>query len=253
MFEVFSRANYAHHRAMNLAIDIGNTHTRMGVFAGESLVCNQMWESGAIEQLADRYHPKRCGIACVGTCPETLERELRQSGAEVVRITGLTPTPLKMCYETPATLGADRLAAAVGAWTLESGRPLLVIDCGTCVTFDYVSAAGEYMGGNISPGVFLRLKAMHEHTTLLPLVEPFGGYTSIGKSTAEALQAGASMGVRREIEGYVESFLRENPEGHVFLTGGGLPEMDFAKGKDISIEKDLVLRGINAILNETDS
>ena len=234
-FGVFSRTNYAHHRAMTLAIDIGNTHIRIGVFAGEDMVCDRLWEPGAVLELAGKCQPDRCGVACVGAFPEKLEGELEQSGVEVVRITGLSSTPLKMRYDTPATLGADRLAAAVGAWTLESGKPLLVIDCGTCVTFDYVSAAGEYLGGNISPGVFLRLQAMHEHTTLLPLVEPFGGYTPIGKSTAEALQAGASMGVRREIEGYVESFLRENPEGHVLLTGGGLPEMDFAKGKDISI------------------
>ena len=238
---------------MNLVIDIGNTHTRMGIFAGSNMVCERLWKPGAALELIGKYHPERCGVACVGICPEMLARELGQGGVEVVRISGLLPSPLKMLYDTPATLGADRLAAAVGAWMLKSGKPLLVIDCGTCVTFDYVSAAGEYLGGNISPGAFLRLQAMHEHTASLPLVEPSAEYPSIGKSTAEALLAGASMGVMREIEGYVDSFFRNNPDGHVFLTGGGLPATDFGKEKNISMEKGLVLRGINAILNETDS
>lgn len=238
---------------MNLAIDIGNTHTHMAVFNGSQMLREWQWEPGCLVQNLRGIQIERCAVACVGRYHDELRVELRQSGVEPLAVSGLTPTPLKMLYETPATLGADRLAAAVGAWTLKPGMPLLVIDCGTCITSDYVSAAGEYLGGNISPGEALRLEAMHDKTAQLPRCSIAGATVSVGRNTTQALQAGAHLGVAYEIRGYANDFLADNPEGHVFLTGGGLMRTGIKEEKRITIEKALVLKGLNAILNETNS
>ena len=95
-------------------------------------------------------------------------------------LTASTPIPLSNAYSTPATLGMDRLAAAVGAWSMQPGHDILVVDAGTAITYDFVSADGVYKGGNIAPGVSLRFKSLHDHTGSLPLVDSGGDIPLFG-------------------------------------------------------------------------
>ena len=103
---------------------------------------------------------------------------------------GVTPVPVSIGYNTPLTLGTDRLAAVVGANDCSPGKDILVIDIGTCVTYDLISSSAEYLGGNISPGPTMRLKALHEYTSRLPLVERRGEAPLVGYSTETAIRSG---------------------------------------------------------------
>jgi type III pantothenate kinase len=124
--------------------------------------------------------------------------------------------PLCNRYVTPATLGVDRLAAAVGAATLFPKRECLIIDCGTAITIDFLSAAGEFLGGNISPGLQMRFKALHTFTAALPMGRADRHTPLIGVSTQEAVEAGVVQGAVNELEGYLAQYTVYTP----VFTGG---------------------------------
>ena len=124
--------------------------------------------------------------------------------------------PLQLDYGTPGTLGADRIAAAAGAAAVFPGESCMIFDFGTALTVDFVTAGGMFSGGNISPGLSMRLKAMHEFTGRLPLVEAYEPVRPIGKTTAEALVNGTVSGMMFEVEKYIEN----NPGSRVIFTGG---------------------------------
>lgn len=168
----------------------------------------------------------------------------------VYRLTSSTPLPISIDYATPSTLGPDRVAAAVGAWSDFKGRDILVIDAGTAVTYDYVDAFGVYRGGNIAPGITMELKALNQFTARLPLIsfpENMGQLRSslLGRDTAEAITLGSVYSVVASI-GYYRSRL---PEGTVIVLGGGCGHhlaslCDF----DVHVDEHLVSKGLNRIL-----
>lgn len=167
-------------------------------------------------------------------------------GCKIV-LTHETPVPLRNLYASPETLGADRLAAAVGAAALLPAENLLVADIGTACTFDVVSAAGEYLGGNISPGPGMRLRALNHFTARLPLVSGHADFIpGIGQNTVEALRCGAMRGVVAELLYYSDG-------GHsrrIVLSGGWAPEIAalLPDGVERIIEPHLVNQGLNHIL-----
>ena len=181
--------------------------------------------------------------------PVGAEANLRLLPCPLVRFTSETPTPLRNLYRTPSTLGADRLAAAVGAWSLCPGHPLLIIDAGSCITFDFVAADGAYIGGNIAPGVHARLKCIDDYFPRLPLVEAEGPTPELGYDTETAIRSGVIEGMRHEIQGYIGHLKGKYADLLVFLTGGD--ELNFADTIKSGIFADqfLVPRGLNHILN----
>ena len=138
--------------------------------------------------------------------PKTVEWMTRHG---MKQLTADTPVPIRNAYASPATLGMDRLAAAVGAWSLKPDHDLLVVDAGTAVTFDFVSADGTYKGGNIAPGISLRLKSLHEHTGALPLVSAQGDAPQFGRDTETAIRSGVINGLRHELDGYIAELASE--------------------------------------------
>ncbi len=169
-----------------------------------------------------------------------------------------TPIPILNRYATPATLGADRLAAAVGAYYAArrihgtAHVPVLIIDSGTAITYDFVTAGGEFLGGNISPGIHTRFRALHEFTSQLPLIappdRPLPPHTlSLGNSTQTAIASGVMEGVRLEIEGYIRHFVLKYPNVLIFLTGGDSFHFDETLKKRIFAENFLVLQGLDII------
>lgn len=158
------------------------------------------------------------------------------------------PVPIEVLYDR-STLGSDRLAAAVGAYALETGaRELLVIDAGTAITYERISSSGTYLGGNISPGLHARLRAMHEFTSRLPLIEEVEESEGFGQSTRSAMQRGALMGLLYEVEGYIAHLRAIDPEARVLLTGGDAEQLCSHLGCQVEIVADLVLHGLNYIL-----
>lgn len=163
-------------------------------------------------------------------------------------LTASTPVPIKNEYSSPSTLGMDRLAAAIGAWSVEPEHDLLVIDAGTAITYDFVSASGVYKGGNIAPGKDLRFKSLHEHTGALPLIEDNGVVPMLGNDTETAIRSGVMNGIRYEMEGYIEELGSLFPSLLVFLTGGDAESFDIKAKRSIFALPDLVLRGLARIV-----
>lgn len=151
--------------------------------------------------------------------------------------------PVRLDYGTPGTLGADRIAAAAGAVDIFPGEDCLIFDFGTALTVDFVKGGGIFSGGNISPGLSMRLRAMHEFTGKLPMVEASGPFGIVGKTTAEALVNGAVLGMMFEVERYIT----DNPGCKVIFTGGDA--IFFAKmlKTPIFVACNLVLIGLSKI------
>lgn len=154
------------------------------------------------------------------------------------------PPFIQLEYKTPQTLGADRLAAVLGARSLQPHRSLLVIDAGTCITYDVLLADGRYLGGNISPGLDMRLQAMHKFTARLPNVLSNGNVPLLGNTTETALRSGAIHGIRFEIEGYIRCLCEQYADICVFLTGGDSFDFRISAENRIFADKFLIARGL---------
>lgn len=237
---------------MNLVIDIGNTCTKFVCFDGDNVVSEVRSDKGEYDKLlrlCSDYHFEKGICAAVSHTSSEFNHVLDSLPFPVLRFeSGVTPVPIINKYKTPHTLGADRLAAAVGANYMQPGRDVLIIDVGTCITFDFVNSSGEYLGGNISPGPTMRLKAFHEFTSKLPLIERRGKVSELGDTTELALRNGVYHGVRYEIEGYITEFLRKYPQLFVYLTGGVHLNLHFSEKMPIFADNFIVPRGLNRIL-----
>jgi len=135
----------------------------------------------------------------------------------------------------------------VGAWSMQPGHDILVVDAGTAITYDFVSADGVYKGGNIAPGVSLRFKSLHDHTGSLPLVDSGGDIPLFGYDTETAIRSGVINGVRKELDGYLAELGSIYPSLLVFLTGGDAEFFDIKAKSTTFAVPDLVLRGLARI------
>ena len=236
---------------MNIIIDIGNTRTKLAVFDQDSLVEAEAVEGSplkSIQALTARLQIEAGMVSSVADVAGDVVAALAELPFPVLPFTPATPVPIANSYHTPATLGSDRLAAAVGAAWLYQGSYVLVVDAGSCVTFDVVDSTGSYVGGNIAPGINMRLVAMHEHTRRLPLVGTTGETPAIGYDTETALRAGAVVGLQHEIEGYVSSLSRTSDDLKVVLTGGDCESLHPDVAVPVYIEHNLVAYGLNRVL-----
>ncbi len=228
---------------MNLTVDIGNTAVKAALWDGGGVVRPVEGEDWGAESFD--------GAIVVSTRGEVprIEEELRRRARFFVRFDHTTPVPIKNLYGTPETLGLDRLAAAVGAHTLWPDRTMLVVDFGTAITYDIVTAAGEYLGGDISPGATTRFRALHEFTEALPFCRlPEGAGEFPARETKTAIGNGVTTGIVAEVEHYIAAAGTKFPGAGVIFTGG---DADYFVGRvkfPIFAVSDLVLRGLNAIL-----
>ncbi|MDE6368181.1 MAG: type III pantothenate kinase [Muribaculaceae bacterium] len=238
--------------ALKLTIDQGNTAAKAAVWEDDRIVAEAVYRrlTGAdIDRLADE---------CGGGFDASIYSSVRDSDGEArdrmaarskhfIELTADTPLPIKVAYATPATLGRDRIAAVVGAYGLVGGEWTLVVDCGTAITYDVLSPDGVFVGGNIAPGIFMRLEALNKFTARLPLVETSGECPRWGTDTETALRSGAISGVVAELR-YYRSLLPV-PEPRVVLTGGSADLVSERAGFDLLVDNELVSKGLNSILN----
>jgi type III pantothenate kinase len=238
-----------------LIIDLGNTLQKLAVFEGKEIVYKETFQKLPPETLTgfiEKHGPFR-GIIQSSVVIHTRElEELLSRAGKFILLTDQTPLPVKNNYETPKTLGKDRIAAVTGAWSLFPGRNSLVIDAGTCITYDLVTGNGEYLGGGISPGIRMRFKALHTFTGKLPLIEPDEYNDLIGKSTRESILSGVYNGVIGEITELVKLYREKYENLNVLITGG---DHDFLHNKlkiSIFAAPELVLLGLNEILDYND-
>lgn len=239
--------------ALYLTIDQGNSEAKMALWDGEELV-DFFMEPALTPAKVDKLlggKPLRGAIYC-SVAREDVEvvRHLRHIAPLALRLNPDTPIPIRVAYRTPSTLGADRVAAAVGAWSDHAGKPILVVDAGTAVTFDYVSPEGVYEGGNIAPGISMSLRALHEFTRRLPLVPfpedmPALCTTMMGQTTREAI----ALGVVHSVLAQMDWYRRRLPEGTVTVLGGGCGHhLASVCDYDVKVDDHLVSKGLNRIL-----
>ncbi len=241
---------------MNLVIDIGNTVAKIAVFDNTELV-ETFYENNQslykLQEIANRYPLKKGIVASVITLTNDIQEQLNALGIEMLHVGADTPTPITNLYKTPGTLGVDRLAAIVAANYLYPQKNALVIDAGTCITYDFIDSEGCYRGGNISPGIYMRLKALHEFTGKLPHVSPNGETPTWGDTTETAIRSGVIHGVRMEVEAYIQQTEEKCPSLFVLLTGGDGYFFDINEKTNIFADRHLVLKGLNRILNYNDT
>ena len=236
---------------MNLIIDIGNTAAKLAVFSQGKLQDMKRCSNQSLEGLSvlcDRYPIKQGILSSVISLDENVLRELNALPFPVKTFTPEMPVPIKNLYETPQTLGTDRLAAVVEAHMTCPDHPALVIDAGTCITFDFIDESGQYHGGNISPGIDMRFKALHTFTSKLPEIGYDGEIPSLGKTTETAIRSGVIKGVEHEINGYIHHFRKNYPDLLVFLTSRFEFSFETKLKSSIFADSFLVLKGLNRIL-----
>lgn len=237
---------------MNLVIDQGNTVCKLALFDAafepvQVMHVEQLDEAYVLDVLRT-YAPERCIVSSVQSVSENLLHLLRSNVDFFEMLTSKTRLPISNAYATPDTLGVDRLAAAVGAWTLAGGKPLLVVDMGTAITYDFVDRDGCFRGGNIAPGVNMRFRALYQATHRLPLIQPEVDFDAFGKDTSSAIQAGVMQGVLHEVEGYQRLYTQFQGELLTFLTGGDRIYFEDKLKSSIFVNKNLLLIGLNRIL-----
>ena len=236
-------------KKMNVAIDQGNACLKAGVFDGEELIEETSSCDGQWTYLLEKYPVGNSIVSSVGDGLQDIVRLLQSRRGRLIELNEHTRLPIANRYKTPATLGKDRLATAVAAHGLMPGRNCLVIDAGTCITYDFVNDGGEFLGGNISPGMAMRFRALNAYTKRLPLLSYSGRPPFLGDSTESAICAGVVHGISLEMDGYIGHLKERYADLSVFLTGGDTIFFENTLKSSIFAHPFLALAGLNRILN----
>ena len=223
---------------MYIIFDIGNTRMKVCMADAEGIRPIEDWE----QYLQDAEAVLVSNVAGEQAVPKEVLEHPR-----CMMLTWQSPEAGKWLKGIPAGLGSDRVAADIGARSLCPGHTLLIVDAGTCLTFDVIGADGKVLGGSISPGVNLRLKAMHEHTAALPLLDANGEHPVLGYDTPTAMRGGAVNGMRWEIEGYIRTIRAQYPDLHVFMTGGDRTGFSEDLQSIVTYDPLLVQKGLLAV------
>jgi type III pantothenate kinase len=235
---------------MNLIIDIGNSSTKIAIYNGQEKITDFKSKEFSCEKLEKKiasYKIEKAIISSVRDTPEFIFDLMTVNIPFVHILSHKSRLPFRNEYETPGTLGPDRIAAVAGAYSYFPGEEILIIDAGTAITFDYLSS-NIYKGGNISPGLAMRFRALHKFTGKLPLVSPADNYTSPGKNTIDAIMAGVITGVSYEINEYIRTFEKKHTYNKVILTGGDGEYLKNIIDYQSRYMPDIVIDGLNNIL-----
>lgn len=237
---------------MNLIMDIGNTATKLAVFQSDKMIQVQTVATtnmlAEVEALLKKFSRVKHGLLSSVKMIDNLEFERLQNLLPIKILDFSFQLPFKNAYDTPQTLGVDRLALMAAAVLQYSKRNVLVIDAGSCVTYDFMDSNQNYLGGAISPGVEMRYKALETFTSNLPLLQKTAPNQRIGSSTEASIHSGVIYGLLHEMEGTIKEYQNKYPDLTVILTGG---DTDFlCKQFKISIfaNSNFLLEGLNFLL-----
>jgi type III pantothenate kinase len=237
---------------LNLIIDIGNTCVKLALFKrGElhHLEISPEEPLDSVKSMLKRFPEiKYAIVSSVREKATDIQAYLNRQDRLCCLVDENLPIPLENCYETPKTLGYDRLAACVGAYFKNKNTNILVIDAGTAITFDFVNENAEYEGGCISPGLNMRYKALHHFTKKLPLLEVSGDFQPIGKNTNEAITGGVQNGLVFEVDAYINKLKEQHSNLKVVLTGGDASFIKEHIQNEVETNPEILVIGLNTIL-----
>lgn len=234
---------------INLAIDIGNSRTKVAFFEVNKLMHEQIIDNeNQWHALIKNFKPQYAVMSAVGAGADAVSAILSALKVSLLQVNYQTPFPFTINYNTPQTLGMDRVAAIAAAQFLYPNKNCLVIDAGTCITYDFISANSSYQGGAIAPGMHMRLQAMHEFTHKLPLPNLNWPEDFEGKSTEQSLLSGVCIGVADEINGRIARYTERYGQLQVIICGGNSHLLAKHIKNNIFAVPSLVLMGLNQIL-----
>ena len=237
---------------MNLIVDVGNTLVKIAVFQEDKLLEKQTVEisefEGTQKKIFENY-PKiqKCILASVGKLSKEVLISL-QKQTEVLILGAHLKFPFHNRYATPSTLGVDRIALVAASVKHFPHQNVLIIDAGSCITYDFISHENNYLGGAISPGVRLRYKSLHNFTANLPLLDTEMPKNIIGDSTAAAIHSGVVVGIIKEIDGVIADYREKYSDLTVILTGGDVNFLSKQLKNSIFANSNFLLEGLNFIL-----
>jgi len=237
---------------MNLIIDIGNTLVKFAVFNGNTCVHKSKFELELfklkLETVLSEFNKiNKSIISSVGRLKEDDVVFLRSKLA-VLELNSSTLVPFNNLYKTPTTLGVDRIALVSAAVFHYSNTNVLIIDAGSCITYDFLTVKNDYLGGAISPGVQMRYKALHDYTANLPFLKPKKPKSMVGISTKKSMHCGVIFGVIHEIDGVIHAYKQEYADLTVILTGGNAKFLSKQLKSSIFANSNFLLEGLNYIL-----
>mgnify|MGYP000577883918 CR=1 FL=1 len=235
---------------MNLIIDQGNTKVKLAVFEGQLCTELQSFEAhqlAQMEQFIQKY-PVEQGIYA-SVVNQNLKEQLQAVCPFTIKtFPHFARLPFSIEYQTPKTLGIDRVALVAAAYYDYPKTNCLVIDAGTCITYDFITAKGVYMGGAISPGLNMRYQSLHQDTANLPLVTSQTSETWPGTSTQSSIEVGVVQGILNEVAGTIQQYENRFAPVQVLITGGNLLVLDSLVKNNIFAAPNLLLKGLNNIL-----
>jgi type III pantothenate kinase len=233
---------------LNLAVDIGNTHIKFGLFERNEL--KEVLAHGDIEDLLKTRKIKNAIMSKTGS-NDAIEYHLKEKKVNTLVLSHHLKLPLEILYDTPDTLGADRIAGSIAASSLFPNTSVLKIDFGTCITYDFVNHKSQYIGGAISPGMMMRFKSLHNYTAKLPLVDPmqFNTFELTGRDTRTSILSGVINGIKEEVTGTIKEYESRSGILKVIATGGDMGLFVTLLKNEIFARPYLVLEGLNRILN----
>lgn len=237
---------------MDLIVDVGNTFVKIAVFEDDNIIFHQKYSeinTSIIFEIKNKFTIKRAIISSVRNNEVEISAIFKKSNISFCWLNHQMNFPFKINYKTPQTLGLDRLAAVAGAKARFSNSNLLVIDMGTCITFDFVDENSVYYGGSIAPGFEMRFKALHHFTQKLPQIKYENQSVElIGNSTENSILSGVYNGLKYEALGIISAYEKQYNDLKIVLTGGDYKLFDLEVKNRIFADDFLVLRGLQQIL-----
>mgnify|MGYP003663307542 CR=1 FL=1 len=237
---------------MNLVIDVGNSFVKLAVFEGTTPLTKKTVKPEYILKQVDllrNEYPliQRAIISSVGSLKRT-DIAYLNNHFNLIQLDSSTKLPFKNRYETPKTLGIDRIALVSASVYQYPNSDVLIIDVGTCITYDFVTSKNEYLGGAISPGIRMRYQSLNNLTAKLPLLETETPQSLIGNSTNSSIHSGVVFGILKEIDGIIEEYQLKYKDLTVILTGGDANFLSKQLKSSIFANSNFLLEGLNYIL-----
>ncbi|MBN2520026.1 MAG: type III pantothenate kinase [Bacteroidales bacterium] len=237
-------------------IDIGNTCSKLGIFKNDELIESESFKNITIKTLKQfilkHTEIQNCIISSVSESKTEIIDFLNKSTIKTILLDQNTKLPIKNFYKSKNSLGYDRIAAASGANSLFPNTNILVIDAGTAITIDFVNAKNEFLGGNISPGIDMRFRALNYFTKKLPYLKKIDNITIIGETTNQAVINGVLNGTIFELNKYIEYYMKQFNDLKIVITGGDANFFEKKLKNPIFVISNLVLIGLNRILIENE-